>query len=125
MGVHTTEIVETDHDQKVVPIEEIEGEHERVLSLPEVGYNVDVHGAHYHGDTSNYKNETHLQRRKGAGMFNNTNKEGDGCTDYLEALKYLIESLRPFGYLLTSPRRYTPLSHCSNTGSKKAALHSI
>lgn len=63
MSINTTEVVETNHNQKVVTINHIEGEHKRVLSLPEVGNDIDVHGTHYQRDAKENEDETHLQKQ--------------------------------------------------------------
>ena len=52
VGVDTAEVVETDHDQKVVAIENVESKHDGVLRLPEVGHHIDVHGTDHHCDAS-------------------------------------------------------------------------
>ena len=60
VGIDTTEVVETDHDQEIVAVEYIEGEHDRVLSVPEVGYDVDIHGTDHHRDANEHQEETEL-----------------------------------------------------------------
>ena len=42
-------------------IKNVECEHDGVLGRPEVGDNVDVHGAHHHGDPCQYQQKTQLQ----------------------------------------------------------------
>ena len=42
-------------------VDDVEGEHDGVLRLIEVGYNVDVHGTDHHSDASQHQEETQLQ----------------------------------------------------------------
>ena len=42
-------------------IENVEGEHDRVLSRIEVGDNVDIHGTDHHRDANYHQHETQLQ----------------------------------------------------------------
>ena len=58
--VDTTEVVETDHDQEVVSIEDVECEHDGVLGRIQVGDNVDVHGTDHHCDANQDQQETEL-----------------------------------------------------------------
>jgi hypothetical protein len=59
--VDTTEVVEADHDEEVVPVEDIECEHDGVLCCVQVGNYVDVHGADHHRDANYHQHETQLQ----------------------------------------------------------------
>ena len=42
-------------------IDDVESEHDGVLRLIEVGYDVDVHGTDHHSDASQHQEETQLQ----------------------------------------------------------------
>ena len=60
-GADSAEVVEADHDQEIVPIEEVESENDRILGVIEKGHHVQIHGAHHHRDTSQNHQETHLK----------------------------------------------------------------